>query len=70
MIVPGANFWHKCRGLTLDGNNNSDLMCLYIYIHITEGSLEVKLLTTWTHETAEVGRVREEEGRRKKIREE
>jgi hypothetical protein len=42
----------------------------YSIYNITEGSLEVKLLTTWTHETAEVGRVREEEGRRKKIREE
>jgi len=45
-------------------------MCQYIYIYITEGSLEVKLLTIWTDETAEVGRVREEKGRRKKIREE
>ena len=41
-----------------------------VYIYITEGSLEVKLLTIWTDETAEVGRVREEKGRRKKIREE
>ena len=37
---------------------------------IIEGSLEVKLLTTWTDEKAEVGRVREERSRRKKIREE
>ena len=32
--------------------------------------MEVKLLTTWTDEKAEVGRVREERSRRKKIREE
>ena len=36
---------------------------------ITEGSLEVKLPTVWTDGKAEVGRVREEERRRKKIRE-
>jgi len=49
----------------------------YIYIHIytykdilIEGSLEVKLPTTWTDEKAEVGRVREEKSRREKIREE
>jgi len=34
------------------------------------GSLEVKLLTIWTDGIAEVGRVREEKRRRKKIREE
>jgi len=34
-----------------------------------KGSLEVKLPTIWTDEKAEVGRVREEQ-RRKKIREE
>jgi len=38
-------------------------------VTITEGCLEVKLPTIWT-EAAEVGRVREEKGRRKKIREE
>ena len=37
---------------------------------ILEGSLEVKLPTIWTDEKAEVGRVREEKRRRKKIREE
>ena len=37
---------------------------------MTEGSLEVKLLTIWTGGAAEVGRVREEKVRRKKIREE
>jgi hypothetical protein len=37
---------------------------------VTEGSLEVKLPTIWTDEQAEVGRVREEKRRRKKIREE
>jgi hypothetical protein len=35
-----------------------------------EGSLEVKLPTIWTDETAEVGKVREKKGIRKKIREE
>jgi len=35
-----------------------------------DGSLEVKLPTTWTDGKAEVGRVREEKRRRKKIREE
>ena len=35
-----------------------------------EGSSEVKLSTIWTDGKAEVGRVREERGRRKKIREE
>ena len=38
--------------------------------NIIEGSLEVKLPTIWTDGTAEVGRVREEKGRREKIREE
>jgi hypothetical protein len=33
-------------------------------------TLEVKLPTVWTDEAAEVGRVREEQGRRKKIKEE
>jgi hypothetical protein len=37
---------------------------------ITEGSFEVKLPTIWTDGKEEVGRVREEKGRRKKIREE
>ena len=37
---------------------------------IAEGSLEVKLPTTWTEEKAEVGRVREEKRRGKKISEE
>jgi hypothetical protein len=37
--------------------------------HIFEGSLEVKLPTIWTDEKAEVGRVREEKRRKKKIRE-
>jgi len=37
---------------------------------IIEGSLEVKLPTTWTDGKAEVGRVREEKSRRDKIREE
>ena len=34
-----------------------------------EGSLEVKFPTMWTDGKAEVGRVREEKGRRKKIKE-
>ena len=50
-------------------------VCMYVYIYIythilIEGSLEVKLPTTWTDEKAEVGRVREEKSRREKIREE
>ena len=35
-----------------------------------EGNLEVKLPTIWTDGKAEVGRVREEKGRKKKIKEE
>jgi len=35
-----------------------------------EGSLEVKLPTVWTEEKAEVGRVREEQRRSKKMIEE
>ena len=38
--------------------------------YMIEGSLEVKLPTMWTNGKAEVGRVREEKGRREKIREE
>jgi len=41
---------------------------LYIYIYIIEGSFELKLPTIWTDEKAEVGRVREEKRRRKKIK--
>ena len=37
---------------------------------ITDGNLEVKLPTIWTDEKTEVGRVREEKSRRKKIRKE
>ena len=37
---------------------------------VIEGSLEVKLPTIWTDGKVEVGRVREDKGRRKKIREE
>jgi len=35
---------------------------------VIEGSLKVKLLTKWTDEKAEVGRIREEKRIRKKIR--
>ena len=35
---------------------------------MTEGKLEVKLPTIWTDEAAEVGRVKDKKGRRKKIR--
>ena len=46
----------------------------YLFIHscfFIEGSLEVKLPTIWTDvEEAEVGRVRAEKSRRKKIRKE
>jgi hypothetical protein len=37
---------------------------------IIEGSLEVKLPAIWTDGKAEVGQVRQEKGRSKKIREE
>jgi len=40
------------------------------YVFLIEGSFEVKLPTIWTDGKAEVGRVREEKGIRKKIREE
>ena len=39
-------------------------------VPIIEGSLEVKLPTTWTVGKAEAGRVREEKKRSEKIREE
>ena len=39
-------------------------------IQFIEGSLEVKLPAIWTDGKAEVGRVKEEKRRRKKIREE
>ena len=39
------------------------------YWYIIEPSLEVKLPTLWTDGKAYVGRVREEKGRRKKMRE-
>ena len=46
----------------------------FVHTKVTEtqfqGSLKVKLPTIWTDGKAEVGRVREEKGRRKKIREE
>jgi hypothetical protein len=47
--------------------NNSNRCDLSIFI---EGSLEVKLPTRGPYRKAEVGRVREEQGRSKKIREE
>ena len=43
---------------------------VYIYFYVLEGSLEGNLPTIWTDETAEVGKVREKKGIRKKIREE
>ena len=48
-------------------------MYIYIYIFLwlfIEGSFEVNLSTKRTDEATEVGRVREEKGRRKKSREE
>jgi hypothetical protein len=39
-------------------------------LKLAEGSLEVKLPTTWRDGKAEVGTVREEKRRREKIREE
>ena len=46
------------------------MMLAVLVTEVTEGSLEVKLPTTWTDGKAEVGRVREEKSRREKIREE
>ena len=44
---------------------------LYSYLNaVTEGSSEVKLPTIWTDGKAQVGRVREEKRRRKKIKKE
>ena len=40
------------------------------YKWMTEGTLEVKLLTIWTSGKAEVGRAKEERRRRERIREE
>ena len=45
------------------------VLLLHSSIVFIEGSLEVKLPTIWTDGKAEVGRVREEKRRRKKIRE-
>ena len=42
---------------------------IYIYTHIIEGSLEVKLPTIWTDGKAEVGRVREEKKKEAQRRE-
>ena len=44
-------------------------VCVYCFVCIA-GSLEVKLLTIWTDGKGQVGRVGEDKGRRKKIREE
>jgi hypothetical protein len=41
-----------------------------MHIRFIEGSLEVKLPTTWTDGKAEVGRVREEKRREEERREE
>jgi len=49
---------------------NIENMYIYIHTYIIEGSLEVKLPTMWTDGKAEVGRVREEQRRREKIRKE
>ena len=54
--------WYLCFLFILNTQSN--------FIHMIEGRLEVQLPTIWTDETAEVGRVREEKGRRKNIREE
>jgi len=35
----------------------------YVFVGLTEGSLEVKLPTVWTDGKVEVGRVREEKRR-------
>ena len=52
---------HLLRELSTDSKCQNKL--------ITEGSLEVKLLTAWTEEKAEVGRVREEKRREEKRKE-
>jgi hypothetical protein len=39
-------------------------------VGLSEGSLEIKLPTIWTNGQAELGKVREEKRRSKKIREE
>ena len=41
--------------------------CMYVCV-LVEGSLDVRLPTIWTDRKAEVGREREEKGRRKKMR--
>jgi len=40
------------------------------WVGVAEGSLEVKLPTVWINGKAEMGRIREEKRRRKKIRHE
>ena len=48
-------------------------VCMHVYMYVcvlVEGSLDVRLPAIWTDRKAEVGREREEKGRRKKIREE
>ena len=62
--------------------NMYNLQCIYIYIYIytrilyilvvyvsVEGSLDVKLLTIWTDEKAEMGRFREEKKKEDQRRE-
>ena len=44
-------------------------MQIHAFELLFEGSLEIKLPTVWADEAAEVGGVREEKGRRNKVRE-
>ena len=60
--------WYKKQASPLLGGSKN-LRASHIQ-YMIEGSLEVKLPTMWTNGKAEVGRVREEKGRREKIREE
>ena len=53
----------KAKSITINPQQKSKT-------RLMEGSLDVKLPTTWTDEKVEVGRSRKEKGRRKKIREE
>ena len=64
--LPGSQFlctvWHHI-GFVSDW-----AILVPCHIHFIEGSLEVKLPTVWTDGKAGLGRVREEKGRRKKLR--
>ena len=66
-----AWFWpDTCAGTWLESCWPRVTLWPIIPSYILEGSLEINLPTTWTDEKAEVGRLREEKRRSKKIREE